>query len=344
MTDAEKYNHQKELNRMRQQKYYEANKEKILQSRKDERKSLKLPEDENTNASVLPKNQTFIERFESSLSQNKESSRNNYLNWVKKFMDITDCNNLEKCLTHPKKVLKLLEDSPYSINSKKNYIESVLVAITKTNIKLQPKTIAAYKNFFEVLKIKSIEENAKKQVEDKVEDFNKYLENIKSIHGENSKQYIISKMYDEATVRDDFCLKIIKSVRQNTNDKENYIVVPADGNLQLIINSYKTEDKNGVLNYVLSTQLTKLIRKYIIDKKIKYSDYLFGKAKLLSDYVSKMNKKIGITGSITYFRKMKIAQILRDENINDAQKRVELAAKMAHSPDIQLRYFREINV
>ena len=37
MTDAQKYEHQKEVNRQRQKRYYDKHKDKLLQARKDER-------------------------------------------------------------------------------------------------------------------------------------------------------------------------------------------------------------------------------------------------------------------------------------------------------------------
>jgi len=347
MTDAEKYEHQKEVNRQRQKRFYDKHKDKLLQARKDIRALVREPREEVT--IDLPTNQTFVEKFESSLSKKTGSSKTKYLNDIKTFINITDCEQLEICLKKPKEILKLIEEATkksngelYSVNSKKGFIQSVLVAITELKIKLPTKTTKMYKDYFESLKIKSSDENSKKQQEDKVQEFSKYLDTIKSMYGENSKQYIISKMYDEATIRDDFYLKVVSLVKDATDDKQNYIVVPRSGNLKLIINTYKTEVKYGVMTFTLSSVLSSLIRNYIKTNSIATNDFLFGKAKTLTDYVSKMNKTINTAGGISYFRKMKISEILKDENINDASKRVDLASKMGHSPAIQMRYFREL--
>jgi hypothetical protein len=348
MTDAEKYAHQKELNRLRQKKYYDAHKEKLLQARKDIR-TLARQTEENTDASALSTNQTFLERFESSMSSKSAASKTKYLNDIRTFMNISDCEHLEKCLKRPKHILTMIEEATkkgsgdhYSNNSKKGFIQSVLVAITELKIKISARTLKMYKDYFERLKLTSLDDNSKKQQEEKVEDFSKYLDRVKTLYGENSKAYIISKLYDEATIRDDFHLKIIKSSKESLDEKQNYIVVPTKGILTLIINSYKTEQKYGVLKFQLSNKLSSLIRSYIKTNELAYGAFLFGVTTHLTDFVSKMNKKMNIKGSITYFRQMKIAQILQDSKVNDPAKRVELASKMAHSPVVQARYFREI--
>ena len=57
--------------------------------------------------------------------------------------------------------------------------------------------------------------------------------------GKNSKEHIISLLYKEVPVRDDFHLKIVDK-NYNTNDTNNYLVLK-NKLLDVIINSYKTE-------------------------------------------------------------------------------------------------------
>ena len=108
--------------------------------------------------------------------------------------------------------------------------------------------------------------------------------------GKDSKEHIISLLYKEVPVRDDFYLKIVDK-KYNTNDTNNYLVLKNNKLLDVIINSYKTDKKYGQLTFHLSKALSKNILNYMKSNNIELGDHLFGKSPTNSDFVSKMNKK-----------------------------------------------------
>ena len=118
--------------------------------------------------------------------------------------------------------------------------------------------------------------------------------------------------------------------------------MPEDPSLPLtvIINKYKTYKKYGKINEKVTLPLSKLIREYITRNKIQYGDFLFGKAKKQSAFVSKMNKSIGETSGVSIFRHMKASEY--DNDYRSPQEKAELAYKMKHSGLVNLAYVRKI--
>jgi hypothetical protein len=77
-------------------------------------------------------------------------------------------------------------------------------------------------------------------------------------------------------------------------------------------------------------------------ENIGYGDGLFGMAKSLSDFASKMNNSLGYKGGVTLFRKMKISTELDKGGIFDAKLRRDLSDKMGHAIVTQLSYIRNL--
>ena len=72
-------------------------------------------------------------------------------------------------------------------------------------------------------------------------------------------------------------------------------------------------------------------------EKLGNNDYLFGN-KNLSNFVSNINKKIGIKGGINEYRKMSVTDLINSKPT--AQQRQKLAETMKHAPLTQLKYLR----
>ena len=158
--------------------------------------------------------------------------------------------------------------------------------------------------------------------------------------GPESKMYILALLYREVTLRDDYQLLIVSLIKNTEADvSKNYIVVNKQSVLTLIINQYKTSNKFGQIVIKLSPLLSRKIRKFIIMEGLICDDnnYLFGDTNLTS-YVSKSNAEIGIEGSISLYRKMRISDLLATNP--SAEQRHQLAFDMKHSSNIQKTYFR----
>ncbi len=144
-------------------------------------------------------------------------------------------------------------------------------------------------------------------------------------------------------MRDDLQLMIVSSEREVKTDGTNYVVVPrlVKNNCTVIIQSYKTDKKYGVIKVKVTTGLSKQIREYLIENKLSDGNMLFPNKKL-SDYVSTMKKSIGaMTGGINYIRQSKISEVLSRQVMSD-EDRILFGRRMGHSPLAQLKYVRSI--
>jgi hypothetical protein len=236
-------------------------------------------------------------------------------------------------------ILKLIKETEqYANNTKLGLVQIILFMITNFNLVVNKKAVAETKKYFELLK-SNIQQEHKAIVNEEtntIMSFTCYIDKVKTTFGEDSKMYVLTKLYDEATLRDDFVLKIVDKTPKDTN--ENYIV-NLKSNMVLIINTYKTIQAYGQIKLKLTKALSTLIKKYIEKNNLKVGDYLFGENKL-SDFVRYNNSKIGADGGISNFRKMKISEEL-SKGISE-EERITLAEKMKHSPLVQLSYVRKL--
>jgi len=364
----------KTQNRIRQANFYAKNKEAInakrrqiykagrekLQPQEKEEEEEEEEEEEHVQTNFSKKRVVTYQEAIKALNslEINQSTKAKYLQDLKRLMNLTDCNdNIIKCFRDYEKIIdavntsKKQNDEPYSINTKKSLFQMVLYVIDKLHLPITKKIKNQYIKQFDISKIASSDENVEKQENTTIISFDDYLQKVKDEFGTDSKQFVLSCLYREITLRDDFILKIVSSTKNADSIDDNYIVVPKKDSLTIIINNYKTSDKYGQIKAKLSINLSKLIRNFIKVRasgtssgsqnveKLKYDDYLFG-SKNLTTFVTKMNKKIGISGGINNYRKMSVSDLLR--NNPSPQERAELSASMAHSPIVQTRYLRKI--
>jgi hypothetical protein len=131
--------------------------------------------------------------------------------------------------------------SVYATNSKKVFVESILLVIDNLDLSVSKSLKQKYRDYYNLLIMKSNEESEEKSksFDFSITPFKDYLKMNEKIFGKNSKEHIISLLYKEVPVRDDFHLKIVDK-NYNTNDTNNYLVLK-NKLLDVIINSYKTE-------------------------------------------------------------------------------------------------------
>jgi hypothetical protein len=132
-----------------------------------------------------------------------------------------------------------------------------------------------------------------------------------------------------------------------TNDKDNYLIAPraSKGSLTLVINTYKTDKKYGVIRTKLSVSLSKLLRAYITKKKVAHDSRLFPENKTgLSAFISTMTKKVapGAKGGVDYIRQSVISEQMNKAGGLTSEEKVRLAKTCAHSPNAQLAYVRSL--
>ena len=363
MSFEEKYIHQKELARLRQQKFYQANKEKVNEKRRANTKLLnelknnqhvgeqfaeqKEPEPvviapkiikKATKKTVIDYNEiiTLLEQLKANGIIKTDGTLKKYKGDVKRLVEITKCENINDCLKQPEEIISIIDASEFSINTKKSLYQTIVFLVDNLKLNYSKKIFDAYKKAFDVYKLKSLDvSKAKEKII--ILPLPEYLEQVKTHFGENSKMYVLARLYDEVTMRDNFQLKIVAQIKDALNDKINYIV-RSKSQYTLVMNDYKTSGKYGKLQIKLSKPLTTLLKQYIVEHSLDTGDYLFGDKKL-SNFISVNNKLLGVKDGINYFRHAKITQELDGKDLS-AEERVELAAKMNHSVIVQLRYLR----
>jgi len=363
----------REQDALRQEKYYELHKEEINKRRRERhaekmKAKLELVEKENPTTptdkiqvikkdtlvvnnkkeddtpvveqvkviKIHGKNDILIEKLDK-LDLNPNTKKK-YIADLKRLITLN--NNMELIPTiRNMSILKLIKETEqYANNTKLGLVQIILFMITNFNLVVNKKAVAETKKYFELLK-SNIQQEHKAIVNEEtntIMSFTCYIDKVKTTFGEDSKMYVLTKLYDEATLRDDFVLKIVDKTPKDTN--ENYIV-NLKSNMVLIINTYKTIQAYGQIKLKLTKALSTLIKKYIEKNNLKVGDYLFGENKL-SDFVRYNNSKIGADGGISNFRKMKISEEL-SKGISE-EERITLAEKMKHSPLVQLSYVRKL--
>jgi hypothetical protein len=255
---------------------------------------------------------------------------------TKRLMKLTKCDNLVDCLKDPKEISKIIDDSSYAINTKKSLYQTIIFIIDNLKLPYSVATFNDYKKHFEIYKGKSTKEGIEKTYESLIT-FPEYLKLVREKWGENSKMYLLGRLYDQVTMRDDFQLMIVSKSADVTDDK-NYLVVPKSGLLKVVMNVFKTSNKYKIEQIKLDESLSKLLREFMKKNNLKQGDYLFGSKKLTS-YISNNNQLIGVKGGTNTYRHMKTTEILSDPDLTEEQ-RIEVSLKMAHSPLSQLKYVR----
>jgi hypothetical protein len=268
---------------------------------------------------------------------------------------ITASVNLVKTLGNFAKVKKTLDtatlkgsDKPMALNTKKTVVESLVWTIDHLNLGLAAPVRQQYLDMMESYKLQS-KDQTKARKGDAVFDVMAYTEFLNKVKGEfggDSKQYALASIYKEATMRDNFYnLVLVESVRGVVNDTDNYLIMPraAKGAVTVVINSYKTEKKYGVIRVKLSAGLSKLLREYVAKKGTTAGSRIFPENKTgLSAYISTFVKKIapGAKGGIDWIRQSVITEQMNKAGGITAEERVALAKSCAHSPNAQLAYVR----
>jgi hypothetical protein len=165
--------------------------------------------------------------------------------------------------------------------------------------------------------------------------FAEYLRRVKEKYPELSKQYLIPKIADEITARDNFYLIRTSNEKDTVGNIINWVVIDRTKPVKIVINEHKTKH-SGSLKKTLSPELSTLIRRYAKDNKVEEGEPLFGIAKLYSAFVINLTKELGFDlpegdNGITLFRRMKVAETFAKYGINDLVERQRVAKEMGHS-------------
>ena len=339
----------REQTKLRQRKFYEKNKSSILQKRKENRIVKKEVVIEEVIVREKIDLDIVVSRIENILQNGNEISMKTHIQRMKIIQKLTDFNDLEQDLTNYEKMIDCIENGTYGKNnklyknnSKKNLMESLLYCLDNIDIQLDIDIRTKYQDYYDKLKIISNDQlNVSKTSQlNEIMHFEDYRNKILERFGKESKEFLLVKLYETACARDDFNLYIVKSIEETKQDKTKNYLVMMNEYYVICIQNYKTsKEKEGI--YVnVPDDVKELINNYI--NKNNVTDRLFSnKSGLHSQFIGKMNRKIGIVGSINWIRHSVISSELGNLDIT-AEERLALAKKCFHSPITSLNYQRSL--
>ena len=343
-TNEEQILHIKNLSKIRQRKFYEKNSAVLLEKRKKQRiakKEVVIPV-----VVAVQHNLEYLNNKIDILCEN-EITKLTHKQRLKIFFQLTEIDNMEEDLVDYEKIINCIENATYGkkvkklykVNSKKNLIESLLFSLDKCGILLDILIRTKYQDYYEKLKIISSDELQiqKTSKMNSVLHFEDYRNKILERYGKDSKQFIIVKLYENCTCRDDYGnLAIVDTMEKTTLDKsKNYLVLNSSECI-ICIQNYKTSKNKEPIYVSLLSDTRILLENYI--KKNDIKDVLFS-SKRLSPFITRMNKNVGINGGINYIRHSVVSSTLNTIDITP-EARLELSKKLLHSPITSLDYVR----
>lgn len=325
----------------RQKAYYQRNKDNIKKMKQDDRDIIKTMKLKNAPREVFVDYpiDKIIEIFKKFIQNDKTVAK--YTANIKLIFRICSIDKIVADEPTYDLINDKIANSKYSLSTKKSAIQSILVFFVHSQIKINETLKKKYSDLWAVYDIKTRDEAKNKTTNEKyaIMDYDLYMDKIKDKYGESSKAFLISHLYNEAPVRDNFHLKIIHSINED-NGKINYLLKTGES-YQILLNNYKTKNLYSKITYDLSPVLSNLLTEYIDKNKDK--TYLFPENKngSLSNYIGKMNSSIDVNGSINTLRKMKVSQKLALPNITE-QDRLDFSRKMGHSTTTQQDIYKRI--
>lgn len=269
---------------------------------------------------------------------------------VKRYFQITGCSELNTCLLDSKKILSMIDkalipktNEPYSTNTKKGYIHSLLLVLEHTNL-LTKEQLKPYRQYASAVTAQSETEKIErlKSDESAVILFSEYLKRVLTEFGKNSKENVYMNMFSEAPCRDDYQLKIVESIDETKDESTNFLVLPKGRKAlaSVVLNHYKTsKNKDDPVVTLLTKQTSALVASYLKDQKLTYGGWVFGN-KMHTKFVVATSLKIGIkNGGISYLRSSVVSE--RSPNMSPIE-RADLAQKMGHSSATALTYIHRV--
>jgi len=270
----------------------------------------------------------------------KDTSTVAYLSGVYRVMKSLGTSDLAKALKSPEKVMEQFraarqsDGEPYSENTIKQNFQVICKLIDYLPLDIDK---TKYERYYKIQRVISDEQAKHRRATEKVPTYKTYLKKSLDKFGVNSKEYLLARLYEELTVRDDFGLEITTG---KMNLKKNYLLIKPES-MYIIINQYKTDEKYGQIKHKLSLDMHDLVLQYIERKQLKAGMQLF-KPVQQSAFLCKTNKSLGYSKGSNLFRKMMVSQEMSKVTGLSAAERVTLSERMFHSPVVQLDYLREL--
>lgn len=277
----------------------------------------------------------------------REEKRRNYLSWYRCNISWLHTDDLQETLQNADKVIAEYRQFPLKNSAKRSYIRAILFAHSFLQMPLLRSAKDKYVNYYNVLGMMS-DEDAKNKNENEIPSPAKIIKSVIKCYGYMSKEYILTRLYEEVNARDDFYLELVDSIDKTLDNlNQNYLVVPPNvgDRLIVVLNKFKTVGIYHEKRYDLTAELSSEIRDYISDNQLQYHQHLFGKTKKLGPFIAGMLKTMGFKtdeGAMNFFRKSNLSALYADPNMTFDDK-VEIACRFNHSTTRAQVYLRKIS-
>ena len=343
--DAQKLANITIKNRERQARYYLKHKQGILDKMKNSREQLKelnaIPEP----APIIPSNFTLgmiIDVYTSTIT--RPNTVKKYICDMKRVFKLSGITSFTGSLDEYIIIKNSIDDSRYSLSTKKGSFQAILVFITNSKIVTDTKVLANYDKCQKIYIIKCEDENTKRKSEKEhaVIPFTECHQRILDFFGADSKEYLIASLYNELTARDDFgCLRILRIIPYDNGSDNILFIDHRKEKCHITLNNYKTSNIYGKIIRRLSPELCSLIVSYT-DRHLLLG-FLFPEEieTGLGTYITNMNKKIDIDGGVNYIRHSKVSEFLQKPDLTP-EMRLKFSDGMMHSESTQQKYRRGI--
>lgn len=238
------------------------------------------------------------------------------LNRLAKIIDLT--GGIEKHMkteSSAKKVVALLKkrvnDTNENVNTARGTIQFMLkFADMIGKFDISPASRIIFKDWFDLVGLKSSVRSAEKREEVLEATWPEYLARVDQKYGQNraSKSWLLGHMYgdspDNGGLRDDLKNVIVASRMPPADSKENVLVVPRAGAVYLHVGSHKSKNKIGARKATYAPYLSDRIREYIDKNNIQIGEPIFGKGPL-STFIGNLSESLGYkTRGIGFYRRM----------------------------------------
>ena len=260
---------------------------------------------------------------------------------------LTGCSYFEQCVRDFDNIKSKIENARmpngelYSNNSRSGYFYSIRWVYTHMDLKIPEGIKKKYNDLLSIYHERSLVQTKQNKIaaDKAVLPESEYSGKIEQEFGKDSKEWLVTQLYLQIPCRDDLYLTFVPNLAGSKDTTKNYCIVPRTGAVKVILHKYKTSAKYGDLTYDLDGSLSQLIREWIAKHKITVGSPLWME-KSLSSFISKMNKKIGIQGSINYLRHLAISnQNIDSMSIEELHQR---ATQSGHSITMHRDYCRAI--
>jgi hypothetical protein len=354
----------KKLNRERQKRYRLSQREQKSNSNDIEAEEIASSADDESNRpnpnSYLLNKKKHISAEDIIQALNNyphlaEKTRESYASHFRAIHRMFKYSNYLTGLQNVNQNIDILNSSKYKYNSKKSYVQLILIIFDKLRLPTTKLIHDKYGDYNSIMAIENIDRVAREKKELTYIPYSEFIELVKQHYAEDSMQYLYVMMMDDITCRDDLYDLIVCNDMDQVdlnNKNENYLYVPPltqqtkKSKAKIFINKYKTTRIYGPYQGEYSVKTTNLIRNYLNGYKIIYGQHgLFGRTPL-SRTAGEILTKVGLKkkgqhlpktddnlpGAIGVFRKMKTSEYVANKS---PEERLELSKRMMHSLVIQ---------